>query len=137
MARKKSIHYVNNAEFSQAVVDYVTIADEAKKEQKEVHKLFPKRVLSKNNFNALFINWKTFMNSNENCSMFLTFHKIKNKAICHYCSYEKKILNKCKAKGLCDFIMYGPGVEKIFEEVKDIFPTKNIRIFSSDYMKKK
>ena len=33
MARKKSIHYVNNAEFSQAVVDYVTIADEAKKEE--------------------------------------------------------------------------------------------------------
>ncbi len=39
MARKKSIHYVNNAEFSQAVVDYVTIADEAKKEQKEVPKV--------------------------------------------------------------------------------------------------
>ena len=30
MPRKKSIHYVNNAEFSQAVVDYVTIADEAR-----------------------------------------------------------------------------------------------------------
>ena len=39
MARKKSIHYVNNAEFSQAVVDYVTIADKAKKEQKEVPKV--------------------------------------------------------------------------------------------------
>ena len=34
MARQKraSIHYVNNAEFSQAVVDYVTIVQEAKKE---------------------------------------------------------------------------------------------------------
>ena len=33
MARQKrqSIHYVNNAEFSQAVVDYVTIVQEAKK----------------------------------------------------------------------------------------------------------
>ena len=39
MARKKSIHYVNNAEFSQAVVDYVTIADKAKKEKKEVPKV--------------------------------------------------------------------------------------------------
>ena len=39
MARKKSIHYVNNAEFSQAVVDYVTIADKAKKEEKEVPKV--------------------------------------------------------------------------------------------------
>jgi len=39
MARKKSIHYVNNAEFSQAVVDYVTIADKAKEEEKEIPKV--------------------------------------------------------------------------------------------------
>ncbi len=32
MAKKKSIHYVNNAEFSQAVVDYVTICNKAKAE---------------------------------------------------------------------------------------------------------
>ena len=29
MAKRKSIHYVNNAEFSQAVVDYVTLVREA------------------------------------------------------------------------------------------------------------
>ncbi len=33
--------------------------------------------------------------------------------------------------------MYGPGVEKIFDEVKEIFPNKKISIFSSDYMRKK
>jgi primosomal protein N' (replication factor Y) len=33
--------------------------------------------------------------------------------------------------------MYGPGVEKIFEEVKEIFPDKRTSIFSSDYLKKK
>jgi len=33
--------------------------------------------------------------------------------------------------------MYGPGVEKIFEETKKIFPNNKIEIFSSDYMKKK
>ena len=33
--------------------------------------------------------------------------------------------------------MYGPGVEKIFEEVKEIFPNKKARIFSSDYLKTK
>ena len=33
MARKKSIHYVNNAEFSQAVVDYVGKLEECRKEQ--------------------------------------------------------------------------------------------------------
>ena len=46
----------------------------------------------------------------------LTFHKLKNKAICHHCSFEKEIKSKCKLNDDCDFIMYGPGVEKIFEE---------------------
>ena len=72
-----------------------------------------------------------------NCSMYLTFHKKKNKAICHHCSLEKKMKNKCKKEGDCDFIMYGPGVEKIFEEVKRIFPHNKTAIFSSDYMKNK
>ncbi len=72
-----------------------------------------------------------------NCSMYLTFHKIKNKAICHHCSFEKNIKTKCKLEKMCDFIMYGPGVEKILDEVKEIFPGKKIGIFSSDYLKKK
>jgi primosomal protein N' (replication factor Y) (superfamily II helicase) len=72
-----------------------------------------------------------------NCSMYLTFHKTKNKAVCHHCSLERKIKNKCKENGECDFIMYGPGVEKIFDEVKKIFPNNKVEIFSSDYTKKK
>ena len=72
-----------------------------------------------------------------NCSMYLTFHKKKNKVICHHCLLEKKLKNKCKEKGDCNFIMYGPGVEKIFEEVKKIFPDSKAEIFSSDYTKDK
>ena len=33
--------------------------------------------------------------------------------------------------------MYGPGVEKIFDEVKEIFPLYKASIFSSDYLKTK
>ena len=36
---KKNIHYVNNAEFSQAVVDYVKIADKAKLKNKDIPKV--------------------------------------------------------------------------------------------------
>ncbi len=72
-----------------------------------------------------------------NCSLYLTFHKLINKVICHHCSTEKEITTKCKIKGDCEFIKYGPGVEKIFEEVKEIFPDKKINIFSSDYLKTK
>ena len=72
-----------------------------------------------------------------NCSMYLTYHKNGNKAICHHCSSEKKISNKCKNGKNCDFIMFGPGVEKIYEEVSKLFPNSKVEIFSSDYMKKK
>ena len=33
--------------------------------------------------------------------------------------------------------MYGPGVEKIFDELKEIFPKNEISIFSSDFMQNK
>ena len=78
-----------------------------------------------------------FKHTCSNCSMYLTFHKKKNKVVCHHCSLEKKVKRKCKEAGDCDFIMYGPGVEKIFEEVKNIFPNNKVEIFSSDYMLKK
>ena len=72
-----------------------------------------------------------------NCSLYLTYHKLKKKAVCHHCSFEKEIMTKCKSENYCDFIMYGPGVEKIFDETKEIFPDKKINIFSSDYLTKK
>jgi len=72
-----------------------------------------------------------------NCSMYLTFHQQKKKAICHHCLSEKEIKISCKNNNYCDFNMYGPGVEKIYEEVKKIFPDNSVKIFSSDYLKKK
>ena len=60
-----------------------------------------------------------------NCSIYLTFHKILNKSICHHCGFETKLIKSCKNKSLnCDFAMYGPGVEKIYEELKELFPKK-------------
>ena len=73
-----------------------------------------------------------------NCSIYLTFHKSINKLICHHCGTKVKKEKICKPdKELCDFRMYGPGVEKIYEELKKIFPKKNIKIFSSDFLSKK
>ena len=73
-----------------------------------------------------------------NCSIFLTFHKHLDQAMCHHCGYKTKIKKKCKATEInCEFQMYGPGVEKIFSELKVIFPEKKISILSSDFLKKK
>ena len=78
-----------------------------------------------------------FKQTCSNCSMYLTFHKKKNKVVCHHCSLERKLKKKCKKEGDCNFIMYGPGVEKIYDEVKTIFPNNKVEIFSSDYTQKK
>jgi primosomal protein N' (replication factor Y) len=72
------------------------------------------------------------------CSIYLNYHKSINKLICHHCGHKIKKENNCKInEELCDFRMYGPGVEKIYEELKLIFPKKKIKIFSSDFLSKK
>ena len=73
-----------------------------------------------------------------NCSIFLTFHKHLNKAMCHHCGHKSSIKQKCQKTDFnCEFQMYGPGVEKIFAELRQIFPDKVIKILSSDFLNKK
>ena len=79
-----------------------------------------------------------FKHTCSNCSIYLTYHKFTNNLICHHCGLKKKLYRDCNVKNQsCDFSMYGPGVEKIHEELKIKFPNKNIQIFSSDFLKKK
>ena len=70
------------------------------------------------------------------CSINLVFHKSKKILLCHYCGYNSKLNRDCKKGNICEFIFSGPGVEKIAEEVKNLFPNKKTIIFSSDTMNK-
>jgi len=72
-----------------------------------------------------------------NCSIKLVYHKQKNNLLCHYCGYKTKLNRKCGKEDKCDFVFSGPGVERIAEEVKKLFPSKKLTIFSSDTMNKK
>ncbi len=72
-----------------------------------------------------------------NCSINLVFHKYKKNLLCHYCGYKTQLYRNCQKEGNCDFVFSGPGVERIAEEVKNIFPTKKSVIFSSDTINKK
>mgnify|MGYP001166390569 CR=1 FL=1 len=72
------------------------------------------------------------------CSINLVYHKIKKIVLCHYCGFKANLKRDCSNNNKqCEFIFSGPGVEKVFDEVKKLFPTKNILIFSSDTMNKK
>ncbi|MDB9739357.1 primosomal protein N' [Candidatus Pelagibacter sp.] len=72
-----------------------------------------------------------------NCSINLVYHKNKQNLLCHYCGYKTLLNRDCSKENKCDFIFSGPGVERISEEVKKIFPTQKTTIFSSDTMNKK
>ena len=71
-----------------------------------------------------------------NCTVNLNFHKKLNKLLCHYCGHKSSLSRFCKDKKKCDFLFCGPGVERIFSELKKIYPDKKIEIFSSDTLKK-
>ena len=71
-----------------------------------------------------------------NCSVNLNYHEKINKLLCHHCGYKAPLSRICKDKKKCDLLFCGPGIERIFSELKKIYPDKKIEIFSSDTLKK-
>jgi len=71
-----------------------------------------------------------------NCAVNLNFHKKLNKLLCHYCGHKALLQRICKDMRECDLLFCGPGVERIFAELKTIYPDKKIEVFSSDTLKK-
>ena len=75
-----------------------------------------------------------------NCDVGLVFHKKINSLICHHCGYRTLFKNdnkKCNDCNKNDFFLYGPGVERIYEEIKNINRNIKIEILTSDIMQKK
>ncbi len=68
-----------------------------------------------------------------NCSSYMTYHQEINKLICHHCGIESRNVRNCsncnKKESL---INLGAGVEKIAEEIKNIFPDQQIALMTSD-----
>lgn len=60
------------------------------------------------------------------CDVSLTYHKSKDRLICHYCGRSKKKGNICPNCGSAKFKEFGAGTEKLEEEVRRKFPTARI-----------
>ena len=74
----------------------------------------------------------------EHCSAWLVNHKKDNKMKCHFCGYSENISNNCEQCGADDsFIPCGPGVERLAEEIKILFPNVKLQILTSDTFTKK
>ncbi|MDR2107601.1 MAG: primosomal protein N' [Holosporaceae bacterium] len=68
-----------------------------------------------------------------NCSVWLVYHKSADKLLCHHCNYRVDIPKRCSACGTENScIPFGPGVERIFEELTEKLPTARIDMISSD-----
>lgn len=68
-----------------------------------------------------------------NCASWLVYHKNINKVVCHYCGYKTDIPKKCGCCGAEDsYIQFGPGVERIYEELSRRLPSAKIILVSSD-----
>jgi primosomal protein N' (replication factor Y) len=68
-----------------------------------------------------------------NCSVWLVQHRNMDKLLCHYCGHKMSITNMC---GNCgaekSLIPFGPGVERVFEELQAKLPGVRTEIVSSD-----
>ncbi|GHU09804.1 primosomal protein N' [Spirochaetia bacterium] len=72
-----------------------------------------------------------------NCSVSLTYHKSRNRAICHYCGYQEIPPTACPQCGSLEAGFAGFGTELIEEEVKRTFPDLRIQRADSDTTERK
>ncbi|MEI6079441.1 MAG: primosomal protein N' [bacterium] len=72
-----------------------------------------------------------------NCSITLTEHKNKRIMLCHYCGYERDIPNYCSSCKSHSLYSVGSGTERIYEEIKTLFPEAKVARMDSDSIKGK
>ncbi len=60
------------------------------------------------------------------CDVSLTFHKLSNKLICHYCGTTYAPLHTCAACGNHDFVQRNFGTERIEEMLQETFPQARV-----------
>jgi primosomal protein N' (replication factor Y) len=66
------------------------------------------------------------------CSVSLTYHKGKGRAVCHYCGYSVTPPRACPQCGSLEAAFTGFGTETVEEEVRRIFPNLRLRRADAD-----
>ena len=67
------------------------------------------------------------------CSTWLVEHRLAARLTCHHCGYTARLPRACPQCNAEDsFASCGPGVERVAEEVKQLFPEARVAIVTSD-----
>ncbi|MDR2501133.1 MAG: primosomal protein N' [Treponema sp.] len=72
-----------------------------------------------------------------NCSVSLTYHKSRQRALCHYCGYSTPPPAACPQCGSLEAGFIGLGTELIEEEARRTFPELRIRRLDTDSLDRK
>jgi primosomal protein N' (replication factor Y) len=68
-----------------------------------------------------------------NCSAWLVEHRLSRRLACHHCGHETPTPELCPECGEPEcLVACGPGVERIADEVADLFPEARVAIATSD-----
>ena len=68
-----------------------------------------------------------------NCSAWLVEHRLSRRLACHHCGHETAPPATCPDCGEADcLVACGPGVERIADEVAELFPEARIALVTSD-----
>jgi primosomal protein N' (replication factor Y) (superfamily II helicase) len=67
------------------------------------------------------------------CSAWLVEHRLSARLACHHCGFETRVPEACPECGESDcLVACGPGVERIADEVRELFPHARIAVATSD-----
>jgi len=71
------------------------------------------------------------------CGISLTYHKSRNRGICHYCGREQELPQLCPSCGSRYIKYFGTGTEKVEEETALLFPGHTFERLDMDTTRKK
>src|SRR5215472_13592676 len=68
-----------------------------------------------------------------NCDAWLVDHRFRRQLVCHHCGFGMPHPPTCPKCGAAEsFVPVGPGVERLEEEVRELFPEARLLVLSSD-----
>jgi primosomal protein N' (replication factor Y) (superfamily II helicase) len=68
-----------------------------------------------------------------NCDAWLVDHRFRKQLVCHHCGFGMPHPAECpKCQAVNSFVAIGPGVERLEEEVRALFPQARLLVLSSD-----
>ncbi|WP_085875943.1 primosomal protein N' [Peptoniphilus vaginalis] len=73
----------------------------------------------------------------DDCDISMTYHKSKNRLICHYCGKTKPLPKLCPSCGSKFIKQFGVGTQRVEEEVKKYFPEARVLRMDRDTTGKK